>query len=135
VRERVVDQDVEHHLSRRDLRAELLRRGQLDVRADDVAHARAGLAVHQQHARDRGGRGLGGELVELAEVGALLRRRLLLARDRFGKKPLYYTWDGRRLVFWRGRERPGGVQAAVFVVKATSSATDAPTTRSQAKIA
>lgn len=24
--------------------------------------------------------------------------------------------DGRRLVFWRGRERPGGVQAAVFVV-------------------
>jgi TolB protein len=27
--------------------------------------------------------------------------------------------DGRRLVFWRGRERPGGVQAAVFVVKGT----------------
>jgi len=25
--------------------------------------------------------------------------------------------DGRRLVFWRGRERPGGVQTAVFVVK------------------
>ena len=25
--------------------------------------------------------------------------------------------DGRRLVFWRGRERPGGYQTAVFVVK------------------
>ncbi len=27
------------------------------------------------------------------------RKRLLLARDRIGKKPLFYTWDGRRLVF------------------------------------
>ena len=27
------------------------------------------------------------------------RRRLLLARDRFGKKPLYYWSDGRRFVF------------------------------------
>jgi asparagine synthase (glutamine-hydrolysing) len=27
------------------------------------------------------------------------RRRLLLARDRIGKKPLFYSWDGRRLVF------------------------------------
>jgi asparagine synthase (glutamine-hydrolysing) len=27
------------------------------------------------------------------------RRRLLLGRDRFGKKPLYYFHDGRRLVF------------------------------------
>jgi asparagine synthase (glutamine-hydrolysing) len=27
------------------------------------------------------------------------RRRLLLARDRVGKKPLYYYWDGRRIVF------------------------------------
>ena len=27
------------------------------------------------------------------------RRRLLLARDRFGKKPLYYYTDGRRLLF------------------------------------
>ena len=27
------------------------------------------------------------------------RRRLVLARDRFGKKPLYYWHDGRRLVF------------------------------------
>jgi len=27
------------------------------------------------------------------------KRRLLLARDRIGKKPLYYSWDGRRLVF------------------------------------
>ncbi|WP_045220334.1 asparagine synthase (glutamine-hydrolyzing) [Desulfonatronum thioautotrophicum] len=26
-------------------------------------------------------------------------RRLLLARDRVGKKPLYYTWDGRTLAF------------------------------------
>jgi TolB protein len=25
--------------------------------------------------------------------------------------------NGRKLVFWRGRERPGGVQAAVFVVR------------------
>jgi asparagine synthase (glutamine-hydrolysing) len=27
------------------------------------------------------------------------RRRLVIARDRFGKKPLYYWYDGRRLVF------------------------------------
>ncbi len=27
------------------------------------------------------------------------RRRLLLARDRFGKKPLNYYWDGLRLIF------------------------------------
>lgn len=27
------------------------------------------------------------------------RRRLLAARDRFGKKPLNYFWDGRRLIF------------------------------------
>lgn len=27
------------------------------------------------------------------------RRRLLLARDRMGKKPLYYAWDGHRLTF------------------------------------
>lgn len=27
------------------------------------------------------------------------KRRLLLARDAFGKKPLYYAYDGRRLVF------------------------------------
>jgi asparagine synthase (glutamine-hydrolysing) len=27
------------------------------------------------------------------------RRRLLLARDRFGQKPLYYAWDGGRFLF------------------------------------
>jgi asparagine synthase (glutamine-hydrolysing) len=27
------------------------------------------------------------------------RKRLLLARDRVGKKPLFYSWDGRKLVF------------------------------------
>jgi len=27
------------------------------------------------------------------------KKRLLLARDRIGKKPLFYSWDGRRLVF------------------------------------
>jgi asparagine synthase (glutamine-hydrolysing) len=27
------------------------------------------------------------------------RKRLLLARDRMGKKPLFYAWDGKRLVF------------------------------------
>jgi asparagine synthase (glutamine-hydrolysing) len=27
------------------------------------------------------------------------RQRLLLARDRFGQKPLYYAWDGKRFLF------------------------------------
>src|SRR5206468_4007719 len=27
------------------------------------------------------------------------RQRLLVARDRFGKKPLNYYWDGQRLIF------------------------------------
>jgi asparagine synthase (glutamine-hydrolysing) len=27
------------------------------------------------------------------------RKRLVLARDRIGKKPLFYSWDGKRLVF------------------------------------
>jgi asparagine synthase (glutamine-hydrolysing) len=27
------------------------------------------------------------------------KRKLLLARDRVGKKPLFYSWDGRRLLF------------------------------------
>src|SRR4051794_13656180 len=27
------------------------------------------------------------------------RRRILLVRDRIGKKPLFYSWDGRRLLF------------------------------------
>ena len=27
------------------------------------------------------------------------KRKLLLARDRIGKKPLFYSWDGRRIVF------------------------------------
>lgn len=27
------------------------------------------------------------------------RRRLILARDRIGEKPLYYSWDGKRLLF------------------------------------
>src|SRR5439155_10797208 len=27
------------------------------------------------------------------------RKKLILARDRIGKKPMFYSWDGRRLVF------------------------------------
>src|SRR5579871_5935410 len=39
------------------------------------------------------------------------RRRLLAARDRFGKKPLNYYWDGQRLIF--GSEIKSLLQAAI----------------------
>src|SRR5262249_47657393 len=32
-------------------------------------------------------------------IWARREQRLVLARDRLGKKPLYYAWDGERLVF------------------------------------
>ena len=51
-------------------------------------------------------------------------RRLLLARDRLGQKPLYYHWDGERLVF-ASRELKG-VMAAPWVPRERSeSALDA----------
>src|SRR5258708_26534489 len=40
------------------------------------------------------------------------RRRLLAARDRFGKKPLNYYWDGRRLIF--GSEIKSILQAGIL---------------------
>src|SRR5579884_2809658 len=39
------------------------------------------------------------------------RRRLLAARDRFGKKPLNYFWDGRQLIF--GSEIKSILEAAI----------------------
>jgi asparagine synthase (glutamine-hydrolysing) len=39
------------------------------------------------------------------------RRRLVVARDRFGKKPLNYYWDGRRLIF--GSEIKSILEAAI----------------------
>ena len=39
------------------------------------------------------------------------RQRLLAARDRFGKKPLHYYWDGHRLIF--GSEMKSILQAEV----------------------
>ena len=39
------------------------------------------------------------------------RQRLLAARDRFGKKPLNYFWDGRRLIF--GSEIKSILQAGI----------------------
>src|SRR5437763_2130876 len=39
------------------------------------------------------------------------RQRLLAARDRFGKKPLSYYWDGRRLIF--GSEFKSILQAGI----------------------
>ena len=50
-------------------------------------------------------------------------RRLLLARDRLGQKPLYYHWDGERLVF---ASELKGVMAAPWVPRERSeSALDA----------
>lgn len=39
------------------------------------------------------------------------RKRLLVARDRFGKKPLHYYWDGQRLIF--GSEMKAILEAEV----------------------
>ena len=53
-------------------------------------------------------------IVDLAKqtVRPVLDHASQVGQDHFPR----WSPDGRRLVFWRGRERPGGVQAAVFVV-------------------
>jgi asparagine synthase (glutamine-hydrolysing) len=53
------------------------------------------------HMYEEAGEGVFARLRGMFAVALWDRKRdvLLLGRDRFGKKPLYYTWDGRRLYF------------------------------------
>jgi asparagine synthase (glutamine-hydrolysing) len=78
-----------HH----ELRAELLDRGHRFA-----THSDTEVIVHLYEELGTGcvARLSGMFALAVADVG---RRRLLLARDRVGKKPLYYTDDGRRLGF------------------------------------
>ncbi len=49
------------------------------------------------------------------------RRRLLAARDRFGKKPLNYYWDGQRLIFGSLAPRSNPSWKLAFQGKSTLS--------------
>lgn len=78
----------------RELREELAGRGHLLATQGDtevIAHLAEELAPEDLAARLEG--------MFAFAVWDAPRRRLVLGRDRFGKKPLYYWSDGRRLVF------------------------------------
>jgi len=77
----------------RELRAELLQSGHRFLTSSDTE-----VIVHLYEE-------LGDRLVDRLRgmfafaIWDILRRRFLLARDRFGQKPLFYTFDGRRFRF------------------------------------
>lgn len=76
-----------------DLRADLMRRGHRLVTTSDTETI---VHLYEEHGLEfvHHLRGMFG--VALWDAS---RKRLVLARDRLGEKPLYYSWDGRRLLF------------------------------------
>ncbi len=76
-----------------DHRAELIRRGHKLVTTSDTETI---VHLYEEHGLDfvQHLRGMFG--IALWDAN---RKRLVLARDRLGEKPLYYAWDGSRLLF------------------------------------
>jgi asparagine synthase (glutamine-hydrolysing) len=77
----------------RELRRDLIRRGHDFRTASDTEVILHGYEDRGEHVVDdlRG--------MFAFAIWDVRRRRLLLARDRFGQKPLFYRFDGRRFVF------------------------------------
>lgn len=75
------------------LRAELIKKGHRFATSSDTETI---VHLYEEHGLDFVHRLRGMFGIALWDAP---RRRLVLARDRIGEKPLYYSWDGRRLLF------------------------------------